>query len=77
MCGIAGLLSPHGVGETTLAAMNACLTHRGPDDHGLWLAPDSGNPGGPATVGLAQRRLSIVDLPPLGHNPMPRPSVPT
>lgn len=72
MCGIAGLLSPHGVDETTLAAMNACLAHRGPDDHGLWLAPDPGNPGGPATVGLAQRRLSIVDLSPLGHNPMPR-----
>lgn len=72
MCGIAGLLSPHGVPEGVLAAMSACLAHRGPDDHGLWLAPDPGNPGGPATVGLAQRRLSIVDLSPLGHNPMPR-----
>lgn len=72
MCGIAGLLSPHGVSQGVLASMNACLAHRGPDDHGLWLAPDPGNPGGPATVGLAQRRLSIVDLSPLGHNPMPR-----
>jgi asparagine synthase (glutamine-hydrolysing) len=72
MCGIAGLLSPHGVGEGALAAMNACLVHRGPDDHGLWLAPDPEHPGGPATVGLAHRRLSIVDLSPLGRNPMSR-----
>ncbi|MEO8586805.1 MAG: hypothetical protein ABI584_11640, partial [Acidobacteriota bacterium] len=72
MCGIAGLLSPRGVEEGVLAAMNASLAHRGPDDNGLWLAPDPGIPGGRATVGLAQRRLSIVDLSPLGHNPMPR-----
>lgn len=72
MCGIAGLLSPHGVSEGVLAAMNASLSHRGPDDHGFWLAPDPASPDGPPTVGLAQRRLSIVDLSPLGHNPMPR-----
>lgn len=72
MCGIAGLLSPHGIGAGVLAAMNARLAHRGPDDHGLWLAPDPAGPDGPPTVGLAQRRLSIIDLSPLGHNPMPR-----
>jgi asparagine synthase (glutamine-hydrolysing) len=72
MCGIAGLLSPDGVEEGVLAAMNASLSHRGPDDHGLWLARDGKDPAGPSTVGLAQRRLAIIDLSPLGHNPMPR-----
>jgi asparagine synthase (glutamine-hydrolysing) len=40
------------------------LAHRGPDDSGTW-----GDDG--AGVGLAHRRLSIVDLSPLGHQPMP------
>jgi asparagine synthase (glutamine-hydrolysing) len=37
------------------------LHHRGPDDRGLWL--DGG-------VGLGHSRLSILDLSPLGHQPM-------
>jgi asparagine synthase (glutamine-hydrolysing) len=43
--------------------MNNSLKHRGPDDEGYFLSA-SGN------VGLAQRRLSILDLSPLGHQPM-------
>jgi asparagine synthase (glutamine-hydrolysing) len=39
------------------------LAHRGPDDEGLWLDSEAG-------VGLAHRRLSIVDLSPHGHQPM-------
>lgn len=39
------------------------LVHRGPDDHGLWWSSDH-------RVALAHRRLSIVDLSPLGHQPM-------
>jgi asparagine synthase (glutamine-hydrolysing) len=42
------------------------LTHRGPDDHGLWA-------DGPAGIALAHRRLSIIDLSPLGHQPMHSP----
>jgi len=39
------------------------MTHRGPDDAGEWWSDDG-------RVGLAHRRLSIVDLSPLGHQPM-------
>jgi asparagine synthase (glutamine-hydrolysing) len=46
-----------------LARMANAIAHRGPDDAGEWLSPD-GN------VGLAHRRLSIIDLSPLGHQPM-------
>jgi asparagine synthase (glutamine-hydrolysing) len=43
--------------------MCATLGHRGPDDNGVWEA-DHGR------VALAHRRLSIIDLSPLGRNPM-------
>jgi len=41
--------------------MTSSLRHRGPDDADIWQ-------GG--TVALGHRRLSIVDLSPLGRNPM-------
>jgi asparagine synthase (glutamine-hydrolysing) len=65
MCGIAGLYHYQGgraVDPELLAAMTDIVTHRGPDDSGLYVS-------GP--VGLGQRRLSIVDLSPAGRNPMP------
>ena len=46
-----------------LARMADAIAHRGPDDAGEWLSPD-GN------VGLAHRRLAIIDLSSLGHQPM-------
>ncbi|MBF0327363.1 MAG: asparagine synthase (glutamine-hydrolyzing) [Alphaproteobacteria bacterium] len=58
MCGIAGLLHPPGAGSVEpglLAGMSAAITHRGPDGSGLWLSDDR-------AVGLAHRRLSILDL---------------
>ncbi len=59
MCGIAGYW---GQGNSeTLRAMERSLTHRGPD-HGAQYEH------GP--VGLAHRRLSIVDLSPTGEQPM-------
>jgi len=39
------------------------MTHRGPDDVGEWWSADG-------RVGLAQRRLAIIDLSPGGHQPM-------
>lgn len=67
MCGISGFLGSGGVppGEwpSLLERMGNALAHRGPDDSGVWMDSD-------ARVGLAHRRLSIVDLSPAGHQPM-------
>lgn len=63
MCGIAGLASSkrEAIDETRLFAMAHALAHRGPDDEGIWIRDD---------VGLAHRRLSILDLSAQGHQPM-------
>src|SRR5712692_7213963 len=63
MCGIAGQVTAdrRPVEEWMIAAMGERLRHRGPDDHGVYVK-------GP--VGLAHRRLSIIDLSPAGHQPM-------
>lgn len=67
MCGIAGIWRFGGERETVLTAegkrMIDVLSHRGPDDEGLWA-------DGARGVFLGQRRLSIVDLSPAGHQPM-------
>jgi asparagine synthase (glutamine-hydrolysing) len=67
MCGIAGILTTAGGTRDTLeraaTAMADSLAHRGPDDQGVWSDPEAG-------VALSQRRLSIVDLSPAGHQPM-------
>lgn len=63
MCGIAGVFSSSTIRPGTLAAMTDSLAHRGPDDSGTWI--DAG-----AGVGLGHRRLSILDLSPLGRQPM-------
>ena len=64
MCGIAGFINPRTADlEATCHAMACALVHRGPDDSGYWVQRDIG-------LGLAHRRLSIVDLSPAGHQPM-------
>ena len=63
MCGICGLVVPGGLSGSdriALEAMNAMLTHRGPDDGGIHVAGE---------CGLAMRRLSIIDLE-TGHQPI-------
>ncbi|WP_447979459.1 asparagine synthase (glutamine-hydrolyzing) [Candidatus Nitrospira bockiana] len=63
MCGIAGVLNLQGNGtvdRSTVEPMARAMVHRGPDDDGLFTS-------GP--VGLAHRRLSIIDLA-TGHQPM-------
>jgi asparagine synthase (glutamine-hydrolysing) len=64
MCGIAGLISPQEVTPEIVRRMTDPIAHRGPDDQGVWIDAEAG-------VGLGHRRLSIVDLSPLGHQPMP------
>ena len=66
MCGIAGRFdfAPGArVAEAELRAMADRIAHRGPDDLGLHV-------DGP--LGLAHRRLSILDLSSAGHQPMSR-----
>ncbi len=63
MCGICGVVEfdPNApVDEAVLRRMCRVLEHRGPDDEGLFAAPG---------IGLAARRLSIIDLAG-GHQPM-------
>lgn len=66
MCGICGYISKNTITADELETMNNTMYHRGPDDHGVEIYPfrDGYN------IGLAQRRLSILDLSPLGHQPM-------
>lgn len=61
MCGIAGIFSPEGLVEKDLPKKMAdAMIHRGPDDEGFYSDRN---------VGLAMRRLSVIDLP-SGHQPM-------
>lgn len=64
MCGIAGRInfrSGAPVDADVIRQMCDLLSHRGPDDEGVYT-------DGP--VGLGHRRLSIIDLSPAGHQPM-------
>jgi asparagine synthase (glutamine-hydrolysing) len=53
MCGICGKYSPFGVEPEELNRMLDTIAHRGPDDSGSYIS---------ARIGLANRRLSIIDL---------------
>ena len=66
MCGICGYVSKKNITLEQLKAMNDTMYHRGPDDSGEEIYE---MPGG-RQVGFAQRRLSILDLSALGHQPM-------
>ena len=66
MCGISGILG-NGGSDGDARRMQECLSHRGPDDHGVTTLRDAAN----VPVGtLAQCRLAIIDLSPGGHQPM-------
>lgn len=55
MCGICGIFDTKGnpVDRELLSRMNTRIRHRGPDGEGMYFGPG---------VGLANRRLSIIDL---------------
>ena len=66
MCGIAGLIGTNRSPEWLVdnaRAMATAIAHRGPDADGVWHDAAAG-------VALAHRRLSILDLSPLGAQPM-------
>lgn len=61
MCGICGKLifKENIPGPESIRAMCNTITHRGPDDEGIYTAPH---------IGLGQRRLAVIDL---AHNACP------
>ncbi len=68
MCGFTGFLSATGGVDSThahdlLRHMANEIAHRGPDSGSYWVDPAGG-------IGLAHRRLAIVDLSPAGAQPM-------
>lgn len=72
MCGIAGIVVHRGVvAPDLLERMTNSLAHRGPDDSGTVIIRDESPE--PLEVGLGNRRLAILDLSPLGHQPMQDP----
>jgi asparagine synthase (glutamine-hydrolysing) len=68
MCGLVGLVSLGGdpIDELALDRASHAVAHRGPDDAGVWLAPDR-------RAGLAHRRLAILDVSAAGHQPFAGP----
>jgi asparagine synthase (glutamine-hydrolysing) len=70
MCGIAGILALEAesgpVSAEELTCIREAMASRGPDGRGLWLSPDQ-------RVGLANRRLAIIDLDKRSDQPMSLP----
>ena len=66
MCGICGFVSKRNITLEQLKKMNDTMYHRGPDDCGEEIFPMKEG----YQTGMAQRRLAIMDLSPLGHQPM-------
>jgi len=67
MCGLTGFWQPRSfsanVAQAVAVKMAEHIGHRGPDDMGVWV-------DAAASIALAHRRLSILDLSPAGHQPM-------
>ena len=63
MCGIVGVVNLRGggVSPAQLQSMTDAIAHRGPDGEGHWIHEN---------VGFGHRRLAIIDLSPLGQQPM-------
>ena len=68
MCGICGIAGPAALARTDVVpAMTRTLHHRGPDDQGTWTTRSR---SGDREIAFGHTRLSILDLSPLGHQPM-------
>ena len=67
MCGIAGIYAPgRALRADALEPLISSMAHRGPDDRGVEVLADQ-------TLLFGHLRLSILDLSPLGHQPMATP----
>lgn len=72
MCGIVGILARNcTVDPNLLERSTQSLAHRGPDDSGTIII--CATSPGPIEIGLGNRRLAVLDLSPLGHQPMQDP----
>jgi len=72
MCGIVGIVAKNGsVDPDLLDRATQSLAHRGPDDSGTVIIRET--VPAPLEIGLGNRRLAILDLSPLGHQPMQDP----
>jgi asparagine synthase (glutamine-hydrolysing) len=70
MCGIFGIIARKSrIPDGVLERGTNSLAHRGPDDSGTILLRD-----GACEIGLGNRRLAILDLSPLAHQPMHDPN---
>lgn len=71
MCGLAALFAYHSdapaIDRNELKLINDRMIRRGPDGEGFWYSDDG-------RVGLAHRRLAIIDLSETGHQPMSLPT---
>lgn len=65
MCGIAGVFSQNtlALSHEEIFRMTDAISHRGPDDEGIWTDPSAG-------IALGHKRLAIVDLSEAGKQPM-------
>lgn len=66
VCGICGFVSKREITLENLKQMNDTMYHRGPNDSGAEIYQIADG----FSLGLAQRRLSIIDLSSFGHQPM-------
>ena len=71
MCGIVGIMDLSGAPvaglDARLRTMARLIAHRGPDGEGVWVEPSK-------CVGMAHRRLTIIDLSSAGAQPMTGPN---
>jgi asparagine synthase (glutamine-hydrolysing) len=67
MCGFTGFLTSDAIPSASPLALATCMaqaiTHRGPDDAGVWVDESAG-------IAMGFRRLAIIDLTAAGHQPM-------
>jgi len=67
VCGIVGFMASGRMdaeaARRDVLRMASAVVHRGPDDEGVWIDSTAG-------IALGHRRLAVIDVSPLGHQPM-------